>query len=658
MAEGINLPEIPEDMEYEGGLDLDDIYGPNIPDIPTPLGRRLRTEAEMEFWEDDGGRPRPESPQGQAARGLMGQNDPLMLPRTPQGADEGLPRPNQEDEARQERIRAREAEQARQEEIRAREHARQEEIRARQAEQARQQALRAREEEQARQEEIIAREQQRREEERRREGEQRRLQDQRREHQQRDEQEQRRQHDLRREQERRQQMDRELQQQEEQRNQDNRRQLRRQNERQIDDHRDLLTRLAELREDQTQQLQVLQEALNGQRTDTTATTLQPTPFKGDRYDNVITWLEHYDQYATFVGWTECRKRECLPLLLKEKASRWYKELNPENRLNWGEIRERMIQHFGPQNRNFLEETELMERKQGQSETVHSYAMDMAKRLELLGIVEPQKWKAFVTGLRTDIKIYVLERAPANFAQAEQHALQKESINRISKADNDTIKLEILREDNKVIQQTLTALVKQSHTANQPMQPYQPQDPPRTQYNQQDPPRTPYQQQDSPRTQAPARQQYDQRTRNDRKYQGNRQQMNRAPLTCFRCGSDQHLIKQCDQRPTQSPVCWHCGKVGHRLKQCRLLNSRGVNKYNNQQRKVQYQASPQPYYNQNVQPMQFANAPPNAMYQTQSIPQPSQNMPLAINQNPHNNYPQANPNTHLALAPPPPVQNFH
>ena len=95
--------------------------------------------------------------------------------------------------------------------------------------------------------------------------------------------------------------------------------------------------------------------------------------------------------------------QALPLMLGETVRIWYKTIPLTSRYTWRQARLQLTAQYGPDMRSFWEQTELIERKQQLGESVSTYSADIHKRIELLGISEPEKTKVYIRGLLPPIQ---------------------------------------------------------------------------------------------------------------------------------------------------------------------------------------------------------------------------------------------------------------
>ena len=206
--------------------------------------------------------------------------------------------------------------------------------------------------------------------------------------------------------------------------------------------------------------------------------------------------------------------------------------------------------YGPAARGFMEETALMKRSQGMEESVQDYAEDIANRMSLVGVQEPQRWKYFVKGLKKDLRSYVIEKEPANLEEAEKYAKKAEQLDELKTEDEDKvaqIAKAVEQSSAKVMEKVIAALDRMSDRTVAAV----------TQRDNLWSPQAP---------------QMDQRQQRQLPTQG---QQGRP--FCSICGRA-HTSGLCQKQ------CWSCGRYGHLKSMCRnRTGQRGYNQNFSQKR---------------------------------------------------------------------------
>ena len=162
-------------------------------------------------------------------------------------------------------------------------------------------------------------------------------------------------------------------------------------------------------------------------------------FNGNISENAINFLDKLTQFARYMNMTDSDLCSLFPLILTEKAYKWFGDLPDTVTSNWTELKKQFIQQFGPHKKGFVFKMSLLNRTQQPGETVDDYIIDLTRRFDLLGTTDPDKWETFVKGLHPKIKAFVLQHDVTDFNHAEQLARRGEQVQIISNEDvNDTL----------------------------------------------------------------------------------------------------------------------------------------------------------------------------------------------------------------------------
>ena len=186
-----------------------------------------------------------------------------------------------------------------------------------------------------------------------------------------------------------------------------------------------------------QPLQQIQDQVDRQSRTKTVSHLLPAKFTGSYLDDVVQFIDKIDLYATFAKLDDDGKNQILPLLLDGRALIWYKSLANTQKDTWEHVKASLTDHYGPTAKGFIQESALLDRSQAESESVEKYTTDMVSRLSLTGTKEPERWKAFVRGLKPAYKSYVLDKEPKSLDDAEKYARKAEQLAFLQKTDHQT-----------------------------------------------------------------------------------------------------------------------------------------------------------------------------------------------------------------------------
>ena len=151
----------------------------------------------------------------------------------------------------------------------------------------------------------------------------------------------------------------------------------------------------------------------------------PAPFTGDPTENINEFLEKFNTYCDFVRYNDAKRCDLLPMLLTGRALSWFRSL-PRTGRSWNETEKLVKDKYGPSAIGYVQQSILLEKIQGSTESVKKYADDVFKRLYLTGTKDPEAWKIFAKGLRP-IKFLVLQKQPETLDQAQKYAFEAEQL---------------------------------------------------------------------------------------------------------------------------------------------------------------------------------------------------------------------------------------
>jgi len=165
------------------------------------------------------------------------------------------------------------------------------------------------------------------------------------------------------------------------------------------------------------------------------------PFTGNANTNASQFLADANMYMNFQGWPDERKIYAFPMMLQERAKAWYNSQPSATQQNFQTLTAAFKTAFCDTQRTGMREAELLDRRMRQGESVAEYASDMMRRMDILSIRDPERYRIFTSGLRAPYKGYVLEKGCNTFSDAERHALKQESLERIeNQPDSETVQV--------------------------------------------------------------------------------------------------------------------------------------------------------------------------------------------------------------------------
>jgi hypothetical protein len=176
-------------------------------------------------------------------------------------------------------------------------------------------------------------------------------------------------------------------------------------------------------------------------------TYLPQPFSGDATENISLFIQSFEAFTDFMNYTDARKVSLIPVLLTGRAAAWFSTSDFKKCQKWDDMKK------GPDAIGFLQQSILLDRHQGPTETVTTYANDVYQRLSLTGTADPEAWKTFVKGLRPELKPHVLMRQPKSLDDAQKHALEAEQLAAIQQPALVTTCAKVFQTLNGVVQPT-------------------------------------------------------------------------------------------------------------------------------------------------------------------------------------------------------------
>ena len=156
--------------------------------------------------------------------------------------------------------------------------------------------------------------------------------------------------------------------------------------------------------------------------------IRPRSFSGLPTEDVLAWLDHFDNVASYHEWHDERKALELRTVLEHVAATWFIQQPEEIKQNWTYLREQLIQHFANNDVTQTALQQLNNLRQQAHEPVAQFAVKMKQLLLRVdpNMKETMKLYFLLPRLRHDIYRRVRDQGPTTFQMAVQIAQRIEA----------------------------------------------------------------------------------------------------------------------------------------------------------------------------------------------------------------------------------------
>ena len=160
----------------------------------------------------------------------------------------------------------------------------------------------------------------------------------------------------------------------------------------------------------------------------TDTKVRPKPFSGLPSEDVLSWLDHFENIASYHQWSEERKALEVRTLFENVAATWFIQQQEDTKRNWSALKSILIQNFAHQNMTQTALQQLQVLKQQLSEPVAQFAVKLNQLLLRADPTMSEEMKLFFLWprLRHDISRRVRDQGPTSLHDAIQIAQRVES----------------------------------------------------------------------------------------------------------------------------------------------------------------------------------------------------------------------------------------
>ena len=161
----------------------------------------------------------------------------------------------------------------------------------------------------------------------------------------------------------------------------------------------------------------------------TDTKVRPKAFSGLPTEDVLMWLDHFENVASYHQWDDRRKALEVRTLLENVAATWFIQQQEEVKQNWSEVKRKLIQNFANQDVTQTALQQLQSLRQQQHEPVPQFAIKLNQLLMRADPTMSEEMKLFFLWprLRHDISRRVRDQGPTNYADAIKIAQRIEMV---------------------------------------------------------------------------------------------------------------------------------------------------------------------------------------------------------------------------------------
>lgn len=149
---------------------------------------------------------------------------------------------------------------------------------------------------------------------------------------------------------------------------------------------------------------------------------EPSTFTGRDHEDADTWLRLFAKYAVYRRMDGPTKLAYFSILLRETAADWLENLDDGQKDTWEHLEEAFRNQYINEEVVRSRNTHLLwNRTQGATESVADFFTTMRKLARNLGLPNEVLRRAIIQGLRTPIRIHVMQSAPDTIDDAYNEA---------------------------------------------------------------------------------------------------------------------------------------------------------------------------------------------------------------------------------------------
>ena len=150
-------------------------------------------------------------------------------------------------------------------------------------------------------------------------------------------------------------------------------------------------------------------------------------FRGDETEDVNDFIDNYKRAARLSGWSNANLAVGLPLYLRGNAAAFIKTLDGAAEMSFDDLVEALIKQFASGASEWRLRQTLAQRVQLENEAVSDYACSLRKHCARLNLPRAEWLHKFVSGLRKEIREYVVLMQPESLESAEELAKLKQNL---------------------------------------------------------------------------------------------------------------------------------------------------------------------------------------------------------------------------------------
>lgn len=167
-------------------------------------------------------------------------------------------------------------------------------------------------------------------------------------------------------------------------------------------------------------------------------------FSGTDGADVNTFIRDLNSATTYQKQTSLQKAELFPMCLRGAAKSWFQSATHLAGKPYDQLCDALIRKFHTESDIWLLEQQLTNKNQLPSESITQYATRIRTLCQRLGTSDDEHKRNFLTGLRPEIRNYVMLQRPKTLDEAETLAKMKEALPDEKSADKTEEILKLLK----------------------------------------------------------------------------------------------------------------------------------------------------------------------------------------------------------------------